>query len=437
MTLFPHWQPTCKSIKVLRDWSSYNRGAASSVNVSIDSRTSEAAASEARAIPQFDFETVHFHSGARDSSGFVANVGGSVSALDWLPSATDRGNFLAVGTHPHDEPTHRVGVPMAGKGAVQIWCTPNVDTAANRFDEQMFSPSSVSMEMALLNARGGVWDVRWCPSALASDSSASGASALPRLGLLALALGDGTVQVLAVPDPRALKQALAAGTLVHEGDAAEGSTTQALGVLLEPVFTGRVGGVNDKTALPWTLAWDPRPPHNRLMAACQDGSVAVWLLDKPRNDCAELAEAYPVHCFMADSLPLRQAQWAPATLGNSSFNVVVTCGHAGNIKFWDLRDAHQPLFHYPITRGYFLSMRWCPHSKALFLTCDDHKVRVIHLMGMHGLLPLRLSRDHSPGSHSAVAPRPILRHCLLIAHQISGPHCMLAPPVTSPARVVQ
>jgi general transcription factor 3C polypeptide 2 len=60
-------------------------------------------------------------------------VGGSVWALDWCP----RGNqgvgsqinceYLAVGAHPPGCSYHKLGLPVAGKGVVQIWSILNAN----------------------------------------------------------------------------------------------------------------------------------------------------------------------------------------------------------------------------------------------------------------------------------------------------------------------
>jgi hypothetical protein len=70
-------------------------------------------------------------------------------------------------------------------------------------------------------------DVKWCPSAMDECANASSPddarkqaaedvlsvsnSALPSFGLLAIAMGDGSVHVVAVPDPTAVRAAAADG----------------------------------------------------------------------------------------------------------------------------------------------------------------------------------------------------------------------------------
>ncbi|KAH7553387.1 hypothetical protein JRO89_XS12G0006200 [Xanthoceras sorbifolium] len=70
--------------------------------------------------------------GLESSKDFVMYVGGSVWALDWCPRVHDRFDhhtkceFIAVAAHPPESYYHRLGVPLTGRGVVQIWCVLNV-----------------------------------------------------------------------------------------------------------------------------------------------------------------------------------------------------------------------------------------------------------------------------------------------------------------------
>ncbi|PIN03478.1 hypothetical protein CDL12_23999 [Handroanthus impetiginosus] len=62
------------------------------------------------------------------SKDFVMHVGGSVWALDWCPSVDCnsenpiKSQFIAVAAHPPESSYHKIGAPLTGRGAVQIWC---------------------------------------------------------------------------------------------------------------------------------------------------------------------------------------------------------------------------------------------------------------------------------------------------------------------------
>ncbi|CAK8571434.1 unnamed protein product [Lathyrus sativus] len=89
-------------------------------------------------LPQFSSAAVHKYdtekeelfgdAESQDSRDFVMNVGGSVWALDWCPrmhgesDCSIKCEFIAVAAHPPGSSYHKMGAPLSGRGAVQIWC---------------------------------------------------------------------------------------------------------------------------------------------------------------------------------------------------------------------------------------------------------------------------------------------------------------------------
>ncbi|XP_039115789.1 uncharacterized protein LOC120251298 [Dioscorea cayenensis subsp. rotundata] len=67
------------------------------------------------------------------SSDFVLHVGGSVWALDWCPRTDEKTEgqanceYLAVAAHPSGASYHKIGVPLVGRGLIQIWCLTSLD----------------------------------------------------------------------------------------------------------------------------------------------------------------------------------------------------------------------------------------------------------------------------------------------------------------------
>ncbi|KAL2509215.1 Transducin/WD40 repeat-like superfamily protein [Forsythia ovata] len=90
-------------------------------------------------LPQFSAATVPKEApnggmvaGSESSKDFVMFVGGKVWALDWCPRV-DRSSlnhikseFVAVAAHPPESSYHKIGVPLTGRGIIQIWCLLNV-----------------------------------------------------------------------------------------------------------------------------------------------------------------------------------------------------------------------------------------------------------------------------------------------------------------------
>ncbi|KAJ6725390.1 RNA polymerase III TRANSCRIPTION INITIATION FACTOR COMPLEX SUBUNIT [Salix purpurea] len=89
-------------------------------------------------LPQFSSATVPKEradggaSSLESCKDFVMYVGGSVWALDWCPRVHERPDnhikreFVAISAHPPESYYHKIGVPLTGRGIVQIWCVLNV-----------------------------------------------------------------------------------------------------------------------------------------------------------------------------------------------------------------------------------------------------------------------------------------------------------------------
>eukprot|EP00854_Cymbomonas_tetramitiformis_P004241 gene4241-5223_t len=101
-------------------------------------------------------------------------------------------------------------------------------------------------------------------------------------------------------------------------------------------------------------------PHQVIHVT--DGSVAVWLLDKPRNDCAELAEVLAGHRCDSALLPMtckvharflqlarelavrllerieESVIWGCDTVKFGDAQLVAYCGHEGEVAVFQLLD---------------------------------------------------------------------------------------------------
>ncbi|KAM1767400.1 hypothetical protein ACFX12_045493 [Malus domestica] len=73
------------------------------------------------------------------SQDFLMYVGGPVWALDWCPRVHQSSDghpkceFIAVAAHPPGSSYHKLGEPLTGRGAIQIWCLLNA--GVNKEDE--------------------------------------------------------------------------------------------------------------------------------------------------------------------------------------------------------------------------------------------------------------------------------------------------------------
>lgn len=170
-----------------------------------------------------------------------------------------------------------------------------------------------------------------------------------RLGLLAAALGDGSMRVWAVPHPQ---------TVARDQQQAGGAVHPVL-LTVPPVAaitSAQLGG-----SMPCLVDWLPAAPHDLLLVGCWDGSVALLKLtpgQQPQPPAASgsggasssgggmgsrgMFGLQLLSHFNADLLPLRALRWMPPAACRSATDmlhrhVFLTGGHEGTLRVWDIR----------------------------------------------------------------------------------------------------
>lgn len=125
--------------------------------------------------------------------------------------------------------------------------------------------------------------------------------------------------------------------------------------------------------------------HSLLLAAaqsaCWDGSAAVWRLDPDAPSGAQPAALYLLAHFRADATPLRAAVWVPreaalemGAAGDPGRHMVLTAGHAGLLKFWDIRDS-EPLLEVPGTMSWIVCATWLAQPLGVVAGQDHGALR--------------------------------------------------------------
>lgn len=172
--------------------------------------------------------------------------------------------WVAVGVHARGHARNIVGTPLQAPGALQIWALPRGSAAVGA----VVAAAVPRCELCIAHDGAVVWDAKWCPTAsslLARAAAATAAngqqrSSLPLLGVLAMVVGDGSVQVCAVPDPRALPQRLQspagdAGPSLGHGQDVATALTPLQQHHQERDATGRQGmDIDTDAAVPGTAA---------------------------------------------------------------------------------------------------------------------------------------------------------------------------------------
>ncbi|XP_010459619.1 PREDICTED: uncharacterized protein LOC104740646 isoform X1 [Camelina sativa] len=142
------------SVTFLREWRHFNYEPKSFAFYNEAGKSHESKDTSTQTLPQFSsarVPKVKIHDDESSSSSgeiskdFVMHVGGSVWALEWcprihgIPEAQAKCEFLAVATHPPDSYSHKIGIPLTGRGIIQIWCIIN---ATCKKDSSLFSEKS-------------------------------------------------------------------------------------------------------------------------------------------------------------------------------------------------------------------------------------------------------------------------------------------------------
>ncbi|KAF0919878.1 hypothetical protein E2562_032160 [Oryza meyeriana var. granulata] len=122
------------SITFLREWRHFSYEP-KGVSFTCDTRSAPSRVDTHKInLPQFSSASVpqitHLNDGKAktNSSDFILFAGGNVWALDWCPRSCDRPyspincEYLAVAAHPPGSSYHKIGMPLIGRGIIQIWC---------------------------------------------------------------------------------------------------------------------------------------------------------------------------------------------------------------------------------------------------------------------------------------------------------------------------
>ncbi|XP_073413886.1 general transcription factor 3C polypeptide 2 isoform X2 [Dendrobates tinctorius] len=276
------------------------------------------------------FQSLPPHPQRFDATFFV---GGPVWSLDWCPTlwGSSSCQYVALYCHRGMDDRHRLEVTYTGPALLQLWCL-----GALSPDQGVASAASLSYGLAVDD--GCIWDLKFCPSGgWEPPGTPRKGPEMARLGLLAVALSSGHVQIYSLPHPESL----------HSHRTAQGKDLRHPSVYkVDSVVRLHVGsvkacgpGVNGQC---FTVAWLPTKPHQYLAAGFYDGLVAIWdlktksILQRVRQ--GRVIKQYPFHSFSAHDGAVRSIEWCKA-----DSNFFVTCGSDRRLKFWDLRRLQAPV----------------------------------------------------------------------------------------------
>lgn len=341
---------------------------------------------------------------SKDLHDVILNAGGPVWAMDWCPAlipATSQGPggesssdsasqhsvcHLALGCHPHGSPPHRIGEPVAGPNCIQLWEVASLAAEAGKRGNAT-SITHPRLVLGIAHDAGVTWHCRWCPTRAATDMEAPALGAVPpsRLGLLAAALGDGSLRVWAVPHPRLISRRRE--TQGPSGGQQQQQQQQQQHIAF-PLPIAHLSSRHLSGSMPSRVDWLPEPPHDLLLIGCWDGSVAVAKLQPgsgQRDGGVSDADAPPLGMhvllhFPADTQPLRAVRWLPAGIGTRSIDfahryLFLTAGHEGSVKIWDSRDQFNPAHTLALTVATVLDATWTMRPFGIVAALEDASLR--------------------------------------------------------------
>ncbi|CAN7999009.1 unnamed protein product [Ixodes hexagonus] len=351
-TLFPSWRP--------KDW------------VLLDEKEAEAYLPRQRESPRLRFQTLWkktvdqeesawrrlslFESvppeGGRCHATFFA--GGAIWAGGWCPTPpqtkggfpTPLAQWVVLACCPDPELAHPLTEARPEAGLLQFWGLGALESTR--------AECSPRLGLAMAHDFGFVADLCWCPSGCweAEDSPSDEITGMRRLGLLALACGDGTVRIVSVPVPEDLPHPPEGGRpLFRAGDC---SAILRLG-------RGLLG-----TSPCTRVSWDPHRKHRVLAAGYGDGRVALFdLVGKgPLLGAGELLWVLQAHATGIMGL---------AISGGALYPHLSTASLDQEAKVWPLeRPGVVPTTTYK--RWPIRSLTVSPHWNGVFVAGEESAV---------------------------------------------------------------
>jgi len=162
---------------------------------------------------------------------------------------------------------------------------------------------------------------------------------LGRLGLLAVACGDGNIYIYSVPEPDELAARFQSVSTGNEFN----RQTRRLIVQLSP--TVKISDMFNNQYL-WCLQWSNDLVHSYLLTATVTGTVIVWDLhkitvndNKPPEESPDQTRKWKIFELRSHSSAVKAISWAPM-----SCTLFSSCGYDGILTICHLSNPHTPIY---------------------------------------------------------------------------------------------
>lgn len=252
------------------------------------------------------------------------------------------------------ESSHTLSDTGHEKGLIQIW---NVGPLSSRFDPSL----RPRLGLAIAHSYGMVWDMEWCPGGTSFEVSPSQRThALPRLGLLAMACGDGFVRIHSIPHPQSLDHSL------NDPKESRIYSNEAV-IILSPPGVGP--SVRNQQTICKCLSWIQSHNQQLVAAGYGNGLIAVWDLDSKSSlviikQSPNQLVLKPITTWFGHSAVVNRIRWLQC-----SQPLLVTCSFDRSAKLWDLSDTSAPSSVFK--KGLFTALDTHPQWNGMFLSHDD------------------------------------------------------------------
>ncbi|XP_066929476.1 uncharacterized protein [Clytia hemisphaerica] len=279
-----------------------------------------------------------------DSGTLGFFCGGDVWSLDWCPSSGQGEQYMAVACHGSTIEHHNPSERESSRGLIQIWYVGKIHQTSHSCKPKLV--------YGICHEYGPVYDLKWCP---ANYEDYEMEEIKERLGILALACGDGSVRILSIPRPTNI-----------------GPGSQPVFCTLDPVLTLLTHKNNafetQRTGFCLCVRWHPLKPHRKIAAGFADGSVRIWDVASQsmflKIEEGNATSLLPIITMYPHSYAVRSIDWCPY---NKDIIATVSCDKS--FKILHIQHPNNPLF--VTKRGIFLDIVWPKTRLGLFVTEDE------------------------------------------------------------------
>ncbi|XP_048590304.1 general transcription factor 3C polypeptide 2 [Nematostella vectensis] len=298
-------------------------------------------------------------------------VGGPVWAMSWCP-VPDKCNtadqYLLIAAHRSHDKDHKLNELYREKGLLQLWNMGKLDC------KDAISGNDPHLSLSITHGYGPIWQASWCPVGAwqPPDTVTEKKGVLPRLGLLALACGDGVVKIISVPHPDILHSQINAESV--NGD--KTGTLERLNVFMNARSSAELVPAplgttyNGTRGQAFCVDWSQGPRHGRVAAGFYDGTICLWNLETESPLLRDSGEdglsvrLSPYIYINAHAYAVRHVAWCET---DSSYLVSGGCVDK-LIKVWNLQDVRFPV--HSSRKGQLLELTW-PSNSPGFIFSED------------------------------------------------------------------